>query len=447
MEQIKILHINDLHSHFEKLPKIERFFRDNKDDHTLAFDIGDNVDRSHPLTEATFGRANVDFLNRLGLTGATIGNNEGLSLDHDALNALYENANFPVILSNLKEKGELPFWAQDKLIVQTESGLKIGILGLTYPYPRAYNPFGWEIEDPLVSLERMLDDLDNLNCDFVILLSHLGIRYDEEIADKYKVDLILGAHTHHVFEEGVEKNGTLMAAAGSYGEYVGQIILTFDDHKKLQKSEIIALPTNILPSRKSDLTTTNSWLLKGEKLLESRGDISLGQQFTNVSPTYEASHFIGQVFADYAKVPAAILNSGLIVYDLPEKISPAELLRILPHSMRLVRYEVEGQAFKEILAELVEVAGLLKGQAIHGMGFRGKIFGELIFCGIEKTSDGGFLYNGQEIKDDLTYQFAMPDQYYFAKYFPSLKKNGRAEILFPKFLREIVYTYLRGEDE
>ncbi|WEV60458.1 metallophosphatase [Streptococcaceae bacterium ESL0729] len=443
MEQIKILHINDLHSHFEKIPKIERFFRENSDDLTLAFDIGDNVDRSHPLTEATFGRANVDFLNRLNLTGATIGNNEGLSLEHDALNLLYEDANFPVILSNLKEEGKIPSWAQEKLIIETEAGMKIGILGLTYPYQRAYNPFGWEIEDPLLSLERMLENLD---CDFVILLSHLGIKYDEEIASKYDIDLILGAHTHHVFEEGMEKNGTLIAAAGSYGEYIGQIILNFGDDKRLKSSEIIALPTNSLPARKSDLTTTNSWILKGERLLGARGDIILARDFPNTSPDYEASQFIGQIFAAYAEVPAAILNSGLVVYGLPQKLSPAELLKILPHSMRLVRFEVGGKRFKEILKELKEVSKLLKGQPIYGMGFRGKAFGELVFYGIEQDTNGNFLYKGKKIEDGLNYCFVMPDQYYFAKYFPSLKEGGQAEILFPKFLREVVYSYLREKN-
>ncbi|URZ87830.1 bifunctional metallophosphatase/5'-nucleotidase [Floricoccus penangensis] len=444
MEQIKILHINDLHSHFEKFPKIERFFKSHAEGTTLAFDIGDNVDRSHPWTEATLGQANIKLLNRLNLTGATIGNNEGLSLEHDSLDHLYDEANFPIILSNIKDNGQEPEWAIEKMIVETESGLKIGVLGLTYPYPLAYIPFGWDIEDPLESLDRVLPTLD---CDFTILLSHLGVRYDEKIANEYDIDLILGAHTHHVFEVGVEKNGTLLAAAGCYGEYIGEITLEFDEQKRLISSDIHAVPTNSLPTEKPDLTTINSWKIRGEKLLAEKDHISFGHALTNTAPNFEASNLLARIFCDYADVPAAILNSGLIVYDFPQEISPQELLEILPHSMRLVRYKVSGKELKEILPEVTNVASLLKTQQIHGMGFRGKYFGDLILYGMSYqvyNYKEEFLYQGQEIEDEKEYEFVVPDQYYFAKYFPSLKNSGEAEILFPKFLREIVYNYLKG---
>lgn len=34
-------------------------------------------------------------------------------------------------------------------------------------------------------------------------MSHLGIRFDTRIAQEFsEIDLIIGAHTHHLFEEG-----------------------------------------------------------------------------------------------------------------------------------------------------------------------------------------------------------------------------------------------------
>ena len=71
---LKILHLNDLHSHFENYPKIKRFFKEKSVGFSdvLRFDIGDNVDRSHPLTEATLGKGNIALMNDLQLTAATI---------------------------------------------------------------------------------------------------------------------------------------------------------------------------------------------------------------------------------------------------------------------------------------------------------------------------------------------------------------------------------------
>ena len=68
MEKIRIIHTNDLHSHFENWPKIRRYLLAAKDDQsvdqTLTFDLGDFMDRSHPLTEVTDGQINIDLLNQ-----------------------------------------------------------------------------------------------------------------------------------------------------------------------------------------------------------------------------------------------------------------------------------------------------------------------------------------------------------------------------------------------
>lgn len=109
MEKLVILHTNDLHSHFENWPKIRRFMLGTRAAEqaegasVLAFDDGDAMDRSAPLTEATQGQINVQLLNEIGYDAATIGNNEGVGNPHDVLEHLYDHANFPVALANLFE--------------------------------------------------------------------------------------------------------------------------------------------------------------------------------------------------------------------------------------------------------------------------------------------------------------------------------------------------------
>lgn len=88
-EIIRLLHLNDLHSHFEAFPKLQRFFEkasQNQDEEVIKLDIGDNIDRSHPLSDATKGKANVQLMNQLGIDFATIGNNEGIGLSKEDLN-------------------------------------------------------------------------------------------------------------------------------------------------------------------------------------------------------------------------------------------------------------------------------------------------------------------------------------------------------------------------
>nr|WP_270321772.1 metallophosphoesterase [Lactococcus petauri] len=218
MNSLRIIHLNDLHSHLERFPVIERFFAEKTVGHpdVLRFDLGDNVDRVHPLTEATEGQINVALMNKLDLTAATLGNNEGLGLTHDMLSRLYNQADFDILLSNISN---MPF-AQGPKFIESSWGMRIGIIGLTAPY-LAYLQAGWDIVDPLVCLDQLL----TLECDFTILLSHLGKTVDEKIAKNYDIDLIIGSHTHHLFEHGAELHDTLLAAAGRYGEHIGEINL------------------------------------------------------------------------------------------------------------------------------------------------------------------------------------------------------------------------------
>ena len=109
MEKLHIIHTNDLHSHFENFPLIARFINQQrqldlqKQQQTFLFDIGDASDRVHPLTEATMAQANIDWMNQQQYDAVTIGNSEGLYYDHQILEHMYDQANFPVIVGNLYE--------------------------------------------------------------------------------------------------------------------------------------------------------------------------------------------------------------------------------------------------------------------------------------------------------------------------------------------------------
>ena len=46
-----------------------------------------------------------------------------------------------------------------------------------------------------------------------------------------EIDVILGSHTHHHFNHGEVNNGVLMAAAGKYGYYLGEVNLTIENKK------------------------------------------------------------------------------------------------------------------------------------------------------------------------------------------------------------------------
>src|SRR5690625_4958086 len=110
---------NDLHSNFEQWPRVAAFLKQESakraaaDDSYWLIDIGDHVDRVDPIAEAFMGKANVALLNELDYDVVTIGNNEGITLPHEDLFHLYDDAAFQVVCANLESRDKRdPHWLQ-----------------------------------------------------------------------------------------------------------------------------------------------------------------------------------------------------------------------------------------------------------------------------------------------------------------------------------------------
>ena len=126
--KLTIFHTNDIHSHLNEYARITSYMAEHRpklQHPSLYLDIGDHVDLSAPVTQATIGRKNIDLLNEAQCDIATIGNNEGMTISHEALNNLYNNATFNVICTNvIDEEGKLPHNIASSCIKEIE-GVRI----------------------------------------------------------------------------------------------------------------------------------------------------------------------------------------------------------------------------------------------------------------------------------------------------------------------------------
>lgn len=440
-DSIRILHINDLHSHFEHYPQLKRAVEDwsQTDREVIKVDLGDNVDKSHPLSDATAGRFNVVLMNELGINYATIGNNEGIGLAKADLDSLYDQATFQPLIGNLKDQGRQPQWAAPYVIHRTQAGTKIAFLAYTFPYYITYRPNGWEVLEPLAQLEQDLAQPEVQDADVIILLSHLGVRYDEQIAENYpQVHIIIGSHTHHLFEEGKLVNDTYLAAADRYGHYLGCIDLTVENGRMVA-CQIEAVPTKTyaLEVDQEDQAFIQAMRAEGYRRLATDEVADLGQVLT----FDQSMNLVVQAVLEETQSQVTLLNTGLLMEALGPKVTMADLQRALPHQMRMAKLTVTGQELKEICQEVLTKAELLQHQAIKGMGFRGKEFGSLIIGGFA-YKDQEIVYNNRVVGPDQNLTLVLVDQYYFAPYFPSIKDKD-VELLFPDLLREVVAKYLR----
>lgn len=452
-ERIEIVHTNDLHSHLENWPKLRRYLLNKrqlatkKGEAFFAFDLGDFSDRWHPLTEATNGQGNTALMNTVHYDAVTIGNNEGVGNSKAQLDCLYQEANFPVLLANLIDPatGKIPTWAKDELILTTPAGTKLGLFGMTAPFPRTYEPNGWQILEPIDLLPQIIQRL-RPQVDVLIFLSHLGIGADRAIASQFTgIDLILESHTHHAFLKGEWVNGTLLAAAGKYGEYVGEVQLTLKDGV-LQEELAWLVETAQLTEDPHDAEEIQSYYAGGQALLAQQ---VLGRIPTDYSLDVTSGHSFIQLalkaLQQQTGVACSILNSGLFLQALPQgTVNADELHEALPHPMHLIKVRLLGRDFKRLIYEMEKNRNFLRIFPMRGMGFRGKIFGEIVYDGVTYLPETKeVFYQDQLVVENRWYQLVTVDHFMFIPFFPTIEIVGEVEFLFPNFLRQVVGAYVK----
>ncbi|KRM24436.1 bifunctional metallophosphatase/5'-nucleotidase [Latilactobacillus graminis] len=453
METIHILHTNDLHSHFENWPRIRRFLLAHQTAYrkqgatVLTFDIGDAMDRSHPLTEVTNGQINTELLNQIGYDGVTIGNNEGVGNSHTDLEHLYDHANFPIILANLYEqkKHERPQFAEPNRILTTDKGTRVAVIALTAPFFLTYRPNGWEPTTVSEELPRQLAGLQG-QYDVLIVLSHLGLTTDKWLAKHFpEIDVICGAHTHHLLEEGLVINQTLLTAAEKYGHYIGDITIELDDHHQITDKRARTILTTDLPVAKTDAAEIAGYLETGHAKLAAQKVANLPHSFKINAIGESEMMTVGlKAIEEATGTEAAVLNTGLFLQDLQAGIVTKDDLQTqLPHPMHLIKVTLKGYDLWRMVLEMEKNRLFLRKFPIKGMSFRGKIFGDIVYDGIAVDRKlRRVFWQGQEIDPAGSYTLTTVDHYLFIPFFPTIEIVGETEIVFPDFLRNAVAKYL-----
>ncbi len=174
---------------------------------SLWLDSGD-LFQGAPVFNLFFGEAEVRAMTAAGLDGMVLGNHE---FDHGPVNVLNQFvfwADFPLLAANyLWDKESVPFGEQFQALVEpfaiyNVDGLKIGVIGMgNLSSLNSLEDGGNELGILTLDTMQTIQDYVNLlrdDVDLVVMLDHLGLTEDEQIARNIcGLDLILGGH-HHI---------------------------------------------------------------------------------------------------------------------------------------------------------------------------------------------------------------------------------------------------------
>jgi 5'-nucleotidase len=458
LRKVVILHTNDIHSHFEQMPRIAAVMHEltmkHGSERVITVDCGDHMDRMRMETEGTYGQANVGIMNRTGYDIITLGNNEGLTFSREELEYAYGNhAEFVVICGNLfdADTGEQPGWLNPYHVVEKE-GLRIGFIAVTAYYIDFYKLLGWDIREPFEVVSYWVGILRE-QVDVLIVLSHLGLGHDQRLAQEIKgIDLILGGHTHHLLEQPLHVGDTYICATGKFGQYVGEVEITYDI---LQNTVIEVygrcVPVNEYPSNEAIVQ-----LIQQYKSISSN---ELNQVVTAIEQPlaidwYGESDFGNLLAAGIRKwvnADIGIVNAGQILQSLREgKITREHLLHLCPSPINPCHMLLEGRLIHFALEESLLLE--FQEKPIQGYGFRGRVLGALCTDGLNVEYDPHaeayhkikqIWVKGDLLQPDQVYRVGTIDMFTFGVGYLTLKQGREIEFALPEFLRDLLVKELK----
>ena len=191
----------------------------------------------------------------------------------------------------------------------------------------------------------------------------------------------------------------------------------------------------------ANFLATGHHLLQEQKVARLPHDLSLDleAELPLIQTALEAAKVRG-------KTAAAILSSGLFLAPLPAGVVDQDMLHeSLPHPMHLIRVTLTGEDLERMVLEMEKNRGFLRRFPMVGMGFRGKIFGEIVYSGITYDDvNHQVLWLDKPVDPKADYTFTTVDHFMFVPFFPTIELKGRHEFLFPEFIRSVVASYLHS---
>ncbi|MBT2643266.1 5'-nucleotidase C-terminal domain-containing protein [Bacillus sp. ISL-41] len=216
-------------------PRIAKYVKDLKsqNENVLFLDGGDLFHGTLPLV-ASKGEAILPALKKMELDGWVPGNWD-FAYGKEQLASLVEELPFPTIACNVKEEENDNQSFLKPYIIKELNGIKVGVIGLTYPYvdetmPASFSK-GLEFSKGVEETSQCVDELKG-NVDLIVLLSHMGLPLDVELATLVDgIDIILSGHSHDRVEEPITVNDTLVVQAGSSASFLGKLEITLEGGK------------------------------------------------------------------------------------------------------------------------------------------------------------------------------------------------------------------------
>jgi 2',3'-cyclic-nucleotide 2'-phosphodiesterase (5'-nucleotidase family) len=236
VRRLIVLHSNDIHGRVDALARIATLVDDARADAgdaaVLYVDAGDVEDTTERLSNLTKGVALHRLLRVAGCQAVAVGNGTVIRYGVDPLVEQAAAGGYPQLAANLQRDGQVVPGAQARALLEID-GIRVGLVGLTPTEWRDLytEALGVELPHELPLVREHTDVLWAEGADVVILLSHLGVERDRDLAAELsgELTLIVGSHSHTLLEAGERVGSVMIVQVGQFGTHLGRVELELSE--------------------------------------------------------------------------------------------------------------------------------------------------------------------------------------------------------------------------
>ncbi|MCB0725719.1 MAG: bifunctional metallophosphatase/5'-nucleotidase [Ignavibacteriae bacterium] len=378
LKDITILHWNDFHGRnlpYKVSKKVDGeeiqyfvggtagmlgYLNKYRNNNSLVVNGGDDY-QGTPISSITKGFSQIHLLNLYNLDAFVLGNHE-FDYGQYLLDSALQTANFDYLSGNVFFEPK-EFTMGKPYTIKEINGVKIGIIGLTaLELPELSLPSNIDMIDMLNADSIVADAIPKLKsegCNMIMLLTHIGLDHDKEMAEKFypDLDVIVGGHSHTPLFEPVIQNGVIIVQAGSYGRWLGKLDLQVD----IDKDTVLFFAGELVETVLDSAIMDGSAQIEVDRLL---GDIDdelhevLGELKTPWERKSAVESNLGQweadVFRNKTGSDIGFINSGGLRSDLfAGNITVNDIWTINPFGNTVVKIKVSGKVLKEMMSNAI----------------------------------------------------------------------------------------------
>ena len=308
----------------------------------------------------------IEIMNYLSPDVASLGNHE---LDYGLPHLLFleKMANFPIINANLyikkyNKRLMLPY------LIKKVDGFDIMFIGIitetvldALKKDQEISTF-ISLEDAAVEVGRICDVYKNEDIDLTILLTHIGLDSDRQLAallnPDWGVDMILGGHSHSVMEQPELVNKILIAQAAVGTDQIGRFDITVDDNT----NSIVEWKWELVPIRSDKIQPDEQmqeFIDNYKNIVDAKYNTLICRFAKKLSHPMrevetELGNLIADIFAENAELDVAFIGSGSIrSKELGPVVTLGDLKQAFPYDESFSRYVVDGAKLRKIFAHIM----------------------------------------------------------------------------------------------